>query len=1089
VPISTPKFRDWEDLNYLTEFTKNQLITIFEVHFGVLSGKHGQKQTQSSEGNEYTSNNGHPKLIFIVGPESMGVLEIIEIIKEKISAGFYNAQLLEDSFINPGALEQGVQHARAQKEQNIIILLQDLGASPPGIQGSFENWDNIIRSVTNISQRVGSNTTILWHCTTSALSKVSPEAQRSLTKDARIVFVELPSGIEVREKWLKQLVQKESFKNFEKIEVAKLAPKCLNLGYLDIERAFHRAIDEATSKNSCVTTQVLSKAINSLPKTDYDEFVESFIGLGYPPPPPPPPTHAWDEIVGLDAVKITFHYMKNRIDQQKGGEYNTLLLWGTPGCGKTLFARIAADISGYKLVLKTGTQLIGAYLGHTERAVHSFFDYIESTSKKMPVFAFIDEADPLSVSRDAKFGETTKYEEAAVEALIGRLGGFKELRNVIFMMSVNYPDSMDDAVARRFTYRIFVDPPNKKGYTQLWRLGLSRAAKEGNIVKLSDEDYEKLTELTYGKVLPSHIDGPGSIIEAVTANFEGRKIDLKYILEVMQGRNFYTDTMTIERYRKRKAELPDNFPLKNLEGLNRYIEKYGKELAITATAKEIVTGDGDETLYPLFSDVVGMDYEKLNLILICEDMLSRLEASSRAEKVTIEPVVVALWGPYGTGKTHLVKAVCNEMNRLHREKELSSQENGKSTVHRTFTFHTLNGGEEMTVEDVKKFLSKVSSSPPSILFIDEAERMLPACELSPTKRDIVSTFLNMIQGYEARLQGVMIVLSTNKPQEIDRGIWSRTSMSLYMPLPKSQHIPEIWQKNLEHEAPNLDTRKVNYDELAAKTTGVSPRKIQQVCKKATAFCRQMGEDEILTTDIIPILEMQSRETILEWDEEFEKSHVDAWVDRKAAIKILEARKDLAEIIKAKEIDTKPPSATCTLTIRASSNGTVSPSAGAHTHRYGDSITLKADPNSGYKFAYWEINGDPSTSNPITIPILNDMVVVPVITSLADVVVPPKPPSRYETFEVQKTSEYSEVSTEWLRVQLGRSNLPKSFHAKLFIQKAIGLEKKFGKVEFVHNEMLDKGTIRLSSNILTRAGIPAGASYQIKIEILNRDELR
>jgi proteasome-associated ATPase len=211
-------------------------------------------------------------------------------------------------------------------------------------------------------------------------------------------------------------------------------------------------------------------AIEKLPKEDAEELVLEEI-----------PDVSYEDIGGLegqieairDAVELPFLYAElfaeHQLEPPKG-----VLLYGPPGCGKTLIAKAVAksladkvrertgrqDAHSYFLNIK-GPELLNKYVGETERQIRQIFQRAKERSEEgLPVIVFFDEMD--SIFRTRGSGISSDVESTIVPQLLSELDGVETLKNVIVIGASNREDLIDPAILRpgRLDVKIKIERPD-----------------------------------------------------------------------------------------------------------------------------------------------------------------------------------------------------------------------------------------------------------------------------------------------------------------------------------------------------------------------------------------------------------------------------------------------------------------------------------------------------------------------------------------------------------------------------------------------------------------------------------------------------
>jgi len=218
--------------------------------------------------------------------------------------------------------------------------------------------------------------------------------------------------------------------------------------------------------------------LERLPKSEVEDLqLEEVPDIGY------------DDIGGLegqieaikDAVELPYlyadYYKEHRLTPPKG-----VLLYGPPGCGKTMIAKAVASnlaekisekrgekIKGYFLNIK-GPELLNKYVGETERKIREIFlKAKEKAADDVPVVVFFDEMDALFRTRGT--GISSDVETTIVPQLLAEIDGVEGLKNVIVIGASNRQDLIDPAILRpgRLDVKIKIERPDRGAAVDIFK--------------------------------------------------------------------------------------------------------------------------------------------------------------------------------------------------------------------------------------------------------------------------------------------------------------------------------------------------------------------------------------------------------------------------------------------------------------------------------------------------------------------------------------------------------------------------------------------------------------------------------------------
>jgi len=207
------------------------------------------------------------------------------------------------------------------------------------------------------------------------------------------------------------------------------------------------------------------------------------------------PTVHWEDIGGLEGVKQELReavewplktpevFSRLGINPPKG-----ILLYGPPGCGKTLLARAVATESEANFITIKGPEVFSKWVGESEKAIREVFRKARMAS---PSVIFFDEFDSLVPRRGLGFSDSG-VSERVISQLLTEMDGIVSLEDVVVIAATNRPDLVDQAVLRpgRFDRLIYVSEPNEEARKQIFKIYTK------NMPLAKDVKIEELAKMT-----------------------------------------------------------------------------------------------------------------------------------------------------------------------------------------------------------------------------------------------------------------------------------------------------------------------------------------------------------------------------------------------------------------------------------------------------------------------------------------------------------------------------------------------------------------------------------------------------------------
>ena len=469
--------------------------------------------------------------------------------------------------------------------------------------------------------------------------------------------------------------------------------------------------------------------------------------------------------------------------------HSGVLLYGPPGCGKTLLAKVLATESEANMYSINGPEIMNKYYGETEARLREIFKEAKDNS---PSIIFIDEIDAIAPKREEVFGDV---EKRVVAQLLALMDGLTDRGNVVVLGATNRPDSVDPALRRpgRFDREIEISVPNIDGRIEILQIH-TRGMPIGK-----DVDLEKLASELHGYT--------GADIKSLC-----RESAIKAIRR-------YLPKIDLENKR-----IPSKI-LQSMEIQLCDLSDAMHEIVPTAMREFYV-----ERAKILWKDVGGLSYAKK---VLEDNIITSINNPNKFSKMGIRPPKgVLLYGPPGCGKTLLARALAAECGTnmiLVRGQDILSKWVGESE------------------KAIREIFRKARSSAPCIIIFDEMDSLVKfkTAEEGRQNDTILTQILTEMEESGAAKIGVVGI--TSRPDLVDNSMLrpGRLDIVLYIEAPDEKSRLEII-RILTKQMPLVSD--VDLNEIAVATQNYSGADIESLCREAAVNAMQNNHAKISSND-------------------------------------------------------------------------------------------------------------------------------------------------------------------------------------------------------------------------------------------------
>ena len=303
------------------------------------------------------------------------------------------------------------------------------------------------------------------------------------------IHIGFPS-LEMREKMIRKITEKNIINdNVNYYNLAKLTPGYLAADLQSLVRtAGHHAIKRCVENNININLVNLDNcdfeyAIKMIQPTSKREGFSTI------------PNVSWDNIGGLKDLRNELYYdiVMPILEPKKLkligiNKAIGVLLYGPPGCGKTLLAKAVANEAKANFISIKGPELLNKYVGESERAIRSLFIRAKNSS---PCIIFFDELDALVPKRS---NENNNSSERVVNQLLTEMDGLEDRKQIFIIAATNRPDIIDPAMLRpgRLDKLLYVPLPDCNDRISILETLIRNLPIDKNINVLDIFDNQKL---------------------------------------------------------------------------------------------------------------------------------------------------------------------------------------------------------------------------------------------------------------------------------------------------------------------------------------------------------------------------------------------------------------------------------------------------------------------------------------------------------------------------------------------------------------------------------------------------------------------
>jgi transitional endoplasmic reticulum ATPase len=454
-----------------------------------------------------------------------------------------------------------------------------------------------------------------------------------------------------------------------------------------------------------------------------------------------------------------------------------VLLYGPPGTGKTLLARVVANETNAHFTSISGPEIMSKFYGESEARLREIF---KEAKENAPSIIFVDEIDSIAPNREEVTGEV---ERRVVSQMLSLMDGLEARGRVIVIAATNRQNSLDPALRRpgRFDREIEIRVPDKRGRLEILQI--------------------------HAQNMPLETDVDLTRISAVTHGFVGA--DLEYLCKeaAMKCLRRLLPELNLEEEKVSPANLDKLV-------ITRADFEHAIRDVMPSTMREVYLESPDVN----WQDIGGLEEVKRELQEAIEWPLKYPDLYTKLGHKA--PKGILLYGPSGTGKTMLAKAVATESEANFisvRGPELISKWVGESE------------------KGVREIFRRARQASPCVIFFDEIDSVAGSRggEGSSGTERVVSQLLTEMDGV-SEMHGVVVIAATNRQDLIDAALIRPGRFDKIIFVPNPDKATRIRILNIHTSGKHLGS-DVDLEKIADRTDGFSGAETSAVVNAAVSI--------------------------------------------------------------------------------------------------------------------------------------------------------------------------------------------------------------------------------------------------------------
>ncbi len=421
-----------------------------------------------------------PRGVFLYGPPGCGKTLLAKAVANESDANFFviSGPEIMSKFYGESEARLREIFQKAQETSPSIIFIDEMDAIAPKreeVTGEVER--RVVAQLLSLMDGMGSRGNIIVIGATNRPNAIDPALRRPgrFDREIEIGVPDKAGRYEVLQIHTRNmpLAEDVDLKRLSDVTHGYTGADMASLCREAAMKALRRYIPEFNLEEERIPPETLEKMIVKMDDflSAYREITPTAMREVYVEVPQ---VH-WNEVGGLKQVKqelmesVEWPIKKPEVFKKMGIKPpRGILIYGPPGCGKTLLARAVATESEANFISIKGPEIFSKWVGESEKAIREVFRKGRTAA---PAIIFFDELDAIVPRRGLGYADSGASERV-ISQLLAEIDGIETLQNVLVIAATNRPDMLDPAVLRpgRFDRMIYVPSPDLDSLKEIFKI-------------------------------------------------------------------------------------------------------------------------------------------------------------------------------------------------------------------------------------------------------------------------------------------------------------------------------------------------------------------------------------------------------------------------------------------------------------------------------------------------------------------------------------------------------------------------------------------------------------------------------------------